>query len=31
MAEFTEDKIQAIWEKGLIDPEYDPQNVRKDA
>lgn len=31
MTEFTDEVIQTVWEKGLTDPEYDPQNVRKDA
>lgn len=31
MAQFTEQQINEIWEKGQIDPKYNPDYVRKDA
>lgn len=31
MAQFTEEKLNKIWEKGIIDSRFDPNKVRKDA
>lgn len=31
MAQFTEELLNKIWEKGLKDDKYDPDFVRKDA
>lgn len=31
MAQFTEEQLDEIWRKGLIDPRFDPNVIRKDA
>ena len=31
MAQFTDELINKIWEKGSKDPKYNPDFVRKDA
>ena len=31
MVQFTDEQLNEIWEKGLIDSRFDPNLVRKDA